>query len=59
MTNKEEITLKCPYNDFKDCFEFQCPFYYKQWQIIDHATGKRGLVSHCKRAEKEIRRRNQ
>lgn len=55
MTLEDAITIKCPYNDFKDCFEFHCPFYYRQWQIVDHATGKRGLVSHCKRAEKEIK----
>ena len=48
------INFKCPYNEFKDCFEFQCPFFYKRYEIVDHGTGSRDMVPHCKRAEKEL-----
>lgn len=46
--------MVCPYNEFRKCFEKECPFYYKQWQIVDHGNGSRGWVEHCARAEKEL-----
>ena len=45
--------MKCPYNEFKDCYEKECHFFYRSWVIIDYETGKRGFVPRCSRADKE------
>ena len=51
--DKYKYPMKCPYNEFNECFGVQCPFYYEQLQTVDYTTGEKKYVSHCKRAEKD------
>ena len=40
--------MKCPYNEFKDCFKEECPFYYK-------AGYNNFADEYCRRAETEMK----
>ena len=44
--------MVCPYNDFKECFKEECPFYYKSGAT--RYDGK--SYEYCDRAEREKRR---
>jgi hypothetical protein len=45
--------MVCPYNDFKECFKEECPFYYKSTSIVN---GHYAEYEYCERAEREKRR---
>ena len=40
--------MKCPYNDFNECFKEECPFYY----TIEYTHS---ADEHCRRAENETK----
>lgn len=42
----------CPYNEFKECFKKECPFYHKITSIVN---GHYVEYEYCERAEKEKR----
>ena len=46
--------MVCPYNDFKECFKEECPFYDC---LVDIVNGHYVTFEHCEKAEKEKRKR--
>ena len=44
--------MVCPYNDFKECFKGECPFFNHSTDIIN---GHYVNFDYCERAEKEKR----
>ena len=47
----EVVKMVCPYNNFKECFKEECPFYYKSG--VTRYDGK--CYEYCARAEREKR----
>lgn len=45
-----DIDLKCPWNNFQDCFKYQCPFYGAVYiEILDDEQHE---IRSCMRAKK-------
>lgn len=49
----EVIKMICPYNDFKECFKEECPFYYTSGVAKSNGNS----YEYCEKAEREKRGR--